>query len=177
MKDITTTSFGLLIAFFLPGLAGFYSLTFWWDSVKILFNTFLTAQSNVGLFFLVIGGALIIGLQITLFRWIIFECIICRKYRLKPTAFEKLGTSKDKLEAFGEVVNAHYRYHQFWGGLSITIPIFFFGLYLTSSCDWTSYKKGWAIAAAIVIEIVTISGAIQAYINYTNRGKKILDGG
>ena len=29
MKDVTSTSFGLLIAFLLPGLAAFYGLSLW----------------------------------------------------------------------------------------------------------------------------------------------------
>lgn len=78
MQNLTDTAFGLIIAFFLPGLAGLYALGLWCPSVAVVFETFLTTESNVGLFLLVSGAAVAVGLQITLFRWVVFERWLCK---------------------------------------------------------------------------------------------------
>lgn len=176
MKDVTSTSFGLLIAFFLPGLAGFYSLVFWSSRVKNLFNTFLTAESNVGLFFLVFAGAVIIGLQITLLRWLLFERCFRKSVRFDPADFAVLGTDENKLAAFRAVVDEHYRYHQFWGGMFLVIPVFFAGWLVESWPSLHSFYKILSILGFVLIEVVTGYGTVAAFKNYITRGKQILRG-
>ena len=61
MKDVTITSFGLIIAYLLPGFAGLYGLSFWSVHVSLIFSTFSTSASNIGLFLVVILASLIIG--------------------------------------------------------------------------------------------------------------------
>ncbi len=65
MKDVTSTSLGLLIAYLLPGLVALYAFSLWPGPLQSQFQVFLTAESNVGLFLLVILAAIALGLQIT----------------------------------------------------------------------------------------------------------------
>lgn len=176
MKDVTSTSFGLLIAFFLPGLTGFYGLVFWLPAVERLFGTFLKAESNVGLFFLVFAGAVVIGLQVTLLRWIVFELILCRSIRLDPADFKKLGTDDKKLVAFRAIADESYRYHQFWGGMCIVMPILFIGWIIQywPILNWVYIIL--SIIAFVLLEVATGYGAERAFKNYVERGKAILGG-
>src|SRR5437879_6585940 len=100
MKDITTTTFGLIIAYLLPGLSGLYTCSFWSPTIATQFDAFSKAESNAGLFFLVLLFALLVGLQLTAFRWVIFELLLCRRDRLNRDEFTQLKT-KDQIEAFG----------------------------------------------------------------------------
>ena len=177
MKDVTSTSFGLVIAFFLPGLAALYSLCYWSSSVDQIFKTFLTTESNVGLFLLVVAAAVIIGLQITLVRWLLFEFWLCRSQKIESSFFKKLGTDEICLVAFRAVVDEHYRYHQFWGGICIVLPVFVVG-WLRESWDTLA---SWQIVLTIIVfvsgELLTGWAAAVAYQLYSTRTKKILDGG
>lgn len=76
----------------------------------------MTLESNVGLFFLVGLAALTLGLLVTLFRWVLFEKWICKEVSFKPEDFKNLK-GEPNLLAFRAVVDEHYRYHQFWGGM------------------------------------------------------------
>src|SRR5882757_4441646 len=120
--DVTSTSFGLVIAYLLPGLAGLACLPFWSQRAKSVLDTFTKTESNVGLFLLVVMVGLAIGLMIAALRWVIYELLLCRSYRLRPEDFAHLGVDEKRLEAFTAAVDAHYRYHQFWGGMSVAIP-------------------------------------------------------
>jgi hypothetical protein len=96
----------------------------------------------------------------------LFEKVLCHKYRLQPGEFAQLA-SPGKLESFRAAVDEHYRYHQFWGGMSIVIP----ALYLGHISNINVLK----LALAVAIEILTIAAAVQAYLNYVVRARSILE--
>ncbi len=49
IKDVTSESFGLLIAYLLPGLMGLFGIAMWSATLRRLLATFLTEQSNFNL--------------------------------------------------------------------------------------------------------------------------------
>lgn len=126
MKDLTPSSFGLLIAFFLPGLVALFSLSFWSEQIASWFSTFLRSGTKFDLLGLVVLASLILGLEITLVRWLFFEKLLCRGLRLTPEDFEGLA-DEHTLPAFRAAIEENYRYHQFWGGIAIVMPIGFVG--------------------------------------------------
>jgi len=177
MKDVTSTSFGLIIAFLLPGLVAVYSSRFWSQRADELLATFETAAANVGLFFFVILVAVATGLQVTLVRWFFFERWLCRDKRLKPEDFARLGTDQAKLAAFRSAVDEHYRYHQFWGGMTVVMPFLFVGWYLQHQYFLNLEAKAFLITIFVLLEILTAVSAIFAFDFYVTRGGAVLRGG
>ena len=174
MKDVTSTSFGLMIAFFLPGISCIYSLNFWFPEIEQLFRKFLTAESNVGLFLLICMASIIASLQITIVRWVIFERLLCRKHILDHCYFEKLGSNENKLSAFRAAVDEHYRYHQFWGGMTLVIPIFVGGVIHNKLTNLSLFEIIIWCALFLFCEILTGIAAYEAFINYVKRAEYIL---
>ena len=177
MTSITSTSFGLVIGFLLPGLMGLLSLVFWSERMRAVFQTFLTAQSSVGLFLLVILAALTVGLMVTVVRWALFECWWCKSDRLQTSDFAALGTSKDKLEAFSAAVDAHYRYHQFWGGMAVVLPILYVSWLHSAYTIWSFCQIALTFSFFIAVEILTAIAAAVAYRIFVGRARSILTGG
>lgn len=176
MKDVTSTSFGLLIAYVLPGMVGFYSLKYYSCNVKIIFETFLTANSNVGLFFMVILAALVIGLTVTTYRWLIYECIFCRSQRLKAADFAAIGDNENKLIAFRADTDELYRYHQFWGGMTLVFPLFIVGLLIENVNSMSKSIFILCCIGSFATEIIIGKAAIEAYNRYVIRAKAIMGG-
>jgi len=182
MKDVTSTSFGFLIAYLLPGLVALYAFSLWLDPIQSQLKVFLTADANVGLFLLVILAAIALGLQVTAVRWVLFELVLFLvlfelvfgwKLRLSKSDFASLGVP-GKLEAFRAATDEYYRYHQFWGGMTIVLPILYLGLRSSKSLDFSWAKSCWTAFAFVVIEVITFAAAIEAYRRYAGRGNKIL---
>jgi hypothetical protein len=174
MKDITSTSFGLVIAFLLPGLVGFLSLIYWSKTIKDIFTTFLSAESNVGLFLLVILIALIIGLIVTVLRWLIYEHF--RSDLLDAKDFAAIGSDEIKLAAFRAAVDEHYRYHQFWGGMTIVLPLFVIG-WIINNWNTANFSKIIFISLlSILLEAVMAAAAVEAYKRYVSRARFIMKG-
>jgi hypothetical protein len=175
MTDITSTSFGLIVAFLLPGLTALMSLTFWSISVRRLFQAFLSAEANVGLFLLVVLTALTMGLLITVVRWVVFECWLCRSYKLQPGDYVSLG-QKDRLEAYRAAVDEHYRYHQFWGGMTVALVMFYAGWWHSVHSTLDCLSTLWSLLVFLVLEVLMVVAAIVAYRNYVMRSKSIMKG-
>ena len=175
MKDLTSTSLGLLIATLLPGLSGFYGLSLWSPRVECILKISLKSQQSVGLFLLVIFAALTIGLIVSAPRWFLYEKCLLKRYKFEPEGFSSLR-EKDRLEAFRAVVDEHYRYHQFFGGMSIVAPILLGGWI---KCAWSSISCRWvlfSIVLTVSIEVILILGAIDSFKKYVDRGSAIMKG-
>jgi hypothetical protein len=171
MKDVTSTSFGLVIAFLLPGLMALYALSLFYQPLHSLFATFLQAESNVGLFLLVTLAALATGLQVAIVRALLFQHWLCRKWRLTPDDFATLAAA-GRLEAFRATVDEHYRYHQFWGGMVVVMPILF--IQWLFAAPLFSGKWFGLLVTFLALEGVTVWAAWQSYVAYVDRSRAIL---
>jgi hypothetical protein len=164
IKDITSTSFGLLIGFLLPGLVAVFALSYWEDSVADAFQTFLTDDSNISLLLLIGLGALTAGLVVSAIRWFLYEVVldkIPKLYGDEVTEEERQRMSKeDRLEAFRAAVDETYRYHQFFGGLSIAAPAFFVGWLETTNPR--PIPNALLIAAFVALEVLLVIAAVSA---------------
>lgn len=162
MKDLTVTSFGLVIAYLLPGLIGLYGLSFWSKALSNMFSTFLTTESNVGLFLILVLASLAIGLFVNGLRWLNFEMFFFKKYRTQAT-FHKTLSGERKLSAYRVVIDETYRYHQWWGGAMFVIPIGYIG-WLLGTWHTVSLQRQILITVLFVgIEIVCFFAALQLW--------------
>lgn len=187
---VTSTVFGYLIAFLLPGMVGLYGLTFWSPAVAELFRTFLTARSNAGLFLLVVLAALVVGLLIAGARWLLYEVAwisLIRRVRAKgclqglyarpaPDAYASLGNEKI-LAAYRAAVEEVFRYYQFWGGMSLVIPLLFTGWLVTMFPRLSWLQIALASAGAAGIECLALIRAWGMYRRFLERERAIISGG
>jgi len=163
MKDLTVTSFGLVIAYLLPGLIGLYGLSFWSKTLKNMFSTFLTIQSNVGLFLILVLAALAIGLFVNGLRWLTFEVLFFKKYGPQGSYLKALSGER-KLSAYRVVIDETYRYQQWWGGAMFVIPIGYLG-WLLGTWHIVSLQQQILITVLFVgIEIMCFYAALQLWI-------------
>lgn len=77
--------------------------------------------------------------------------------------------------AFRGAVEEHYRYHQFWGSMSIVIPIFYLGWAREMGAFPITGKALLILALFLFMEGVTVAGAVIAYRNYVERAKQIMN--
>lgn len=170
MKDVGSTSFGLLIAYLLPGFAGMFAIGFYAPPVTTLFSQFLAAESNVGRFLLMILCSLVVGLEISLLRWLLFERFLCRKHKREKSNYHSLR-DQAILAGFRAAVDENYRYHQFWGGMAIVTPFIGYGLLVQQN---TCPLRIAIIAVFATLTVLNIAGASDAYKNYIDRSNKIM---
>ena len=99
VKGITPAVFGFLIAYLLPGLFGVITLGLYFGPVATVLLGFSNATSSTGLSILLFLTALLVGMQLNIVRWAVFEELVLRKRRLKAEDIAKLRAS-DKAAQF-----------------------------------------------------------------------------
>jgi hypothetical protein len=176
MKDLTSTSFGYVIAFLLPGLLGLYALSYWSSGVGELLQPALKADATVGPSIILLLIALGIGLCISAIRFFAFEKFLCRKHSFPADMFAKL-TAENRLTSFKAVVDEHYRYHQFYGGCAVALVVLCAG-WLHSQVHAGRCGRLVLISLGfLAFEGMLIQTAADAFKRYVERGTTIVQGG
>ena len=91
LKDVTTTTFGLVIAYLVPGMTGLYALTLWSSQADEVFTKFGTTEANFGLFLLVMMAGLATGMLLTPLKSLLYEEFVCRSSKLDPDLLATLA--------------------------------------------------------------------------------------
>ncbi len=166
MRDITSNNFGLLIAYVLPGF------TILWESrlISPSIESWLAASTEnaptVAGFLYATLGSVAIGLFISTLRWLIIDSIHHRTGIPKPEwDFTQLAA---RVDAFQTVVDHQYRYHQFYGGMTIAVL-------LASVIRWVALGfQGGELLFAVVVSGIFFLGSRDTLKKYYFRMAGIL---
>jgi hypothetical protein len=162
MKDVTSTSFGYLIAFLLPGIFGLYALSVWFPQIATLLQPIVTANTSVGPSFLFLVVAVGMGVCVSGLRYFIFEKAVFRKGAPPPGTYH--GMSGDELTLHKSIVDEHYRYHQFYGGCAVALLILFIGWLVHSDSTWSQII--WWTLGFVGFEALLSASACDSFTKY-----------
>lgn len=192
MGGVTSTTFGLLIAYLLPGLIAVFGTSLWFPSVSRVFSTFLTAKSNAGLFLLVILAALTAGLFIGMIRWLLLDSTLCRRLFAKERMWLRKWTSpalprpspsdysylarEDRLSLFKAFIDETYRYYQFWAGTAIAMPIVLSGWLSSLDSSLPVSQLLLLILGVVLIEVIILAKALDSYVSMVRGHTSIVKG-
>lgn len=169
MKDLSSTSFGYLIAFLLPGIFGLYALRFWVPQVEVLLLPIRNADASVGPSFIFLVVAIGVGVCISGLRYFIFEKGIYRKRCLSPIVYRGMGS--EKLALVRAFADEHYRYHQFYGGCAVALLILFVGW--LAHAHPTLSQIGYRSVGFILFGLLLERSADDAFTKYIEKCRGI----
>lgn len=173
--EITEKNFGLVIAFWLPGFLLIWGLSYTSDQVASLLTDWREAKEvTIGGFLYVTAASLAAGMLISAVRWFLVDQLfhLCG---IKPISKEKfigLGT-KDRRDAFLEIVQNHYRYYQYYSNSMVSIIISFV-VYLSYGHHADSL---WPYFVAGAIVVMLFFASRDCYKKYVERGTQALSSG
>ncbi|MGA8431446.1 MAG: hypothetical protein WB729_16605 [Candidatus Sulfotelmatobacter sp.] len=180
MKDLTSTSFGYLIAFLLPGIFGLYALSYWLPQVGVILQPVLKADATVGpsVVFLIVAVGM--GLCVSALRHWMFERLLCKKHELPHNLFALLY-AEGRLATFKSVVDEHYRYHQFYGGCAVAVLVMFGG-WLWHQVIYSLFTHklvfSWQLCGIVMgfalSELLLVGSGVQSFVTYVKRGTVVV---
>lgn len=154
MTDFTGKHFGLLIAYVLPGFIVIWGaqplspmLTDWLSSTPSL-PAGLAAVVFVGL------ASVAAGMTVSAFRWLIVDT--AHAWTGLPRPLWDDAALPDKLDAFEAIVEAHYRYYQFYANAFIA-SLFVVAVAFATDQAWAASPTHLAVLAAIDTVFVLMS--------------------
>lgn len=180
LKDLTYTSFGLIIAYLVPGSAALLGIYFLSSTgplsstVQNLVNWFSSERQEallaLGLVLAGFGfGVLLNGIRLSIVSLV--ECIAecCEKdWGLKAEHYKQLGKST-KVSDILALVEEEFRYHQFYAAMTIVLMGFCVGWDLRKGDIFNLVTLSCSVPA-----VFTVSAAIITYRFYTGIAKHML---
>jgi hypothetical protein len=122
----TERSFGYLIAYVLPGFAVLWGLRPFSPTVDGWFSP--TASFPAGIEAIVFVGmaSIAAGMAVSAARWFVFDSLHAFTGLARPEWNDALLA--ERLGAFEAIVDAHYRYYQFYANIVVALPICLFAM-------------------------------------------------
>lgn len=149
-------NFGLIIAFFLPGVLTVYSLRYVSPRVDHLLQTIEVGQVFVGPGALLVMAALVAGLIISAVRVVALDPVLHWTGLPKPKVnYEKLVTP-EKRAVFNEVVENVYRYYQFYGNVFLALLLLIVLRYGVAGAPMVSSLTAGALFIIHLASLVTL---------------------
>lgn len=167
MKDLSDKSFGLLIAYVLPGFVALWGVQPLSDTVEAWLYPSPTIPAGLESLFFVGLASVTAGLSVSALRWALIDTFHHCTGLARPEWDDT--NLPDRLAAFDTVVEAHYRYYQFYSNMAVVLP-----LAVTVHVLSGNIPGGWLIAAAFGVELLFVATSRDTLRKYYARTAKLL---
>ena len=169
MRDISTSNFGLLIAYVIPGFTVMVGLGLVFPMVARWLGHPSSQLPTVGGFLYVTIGAVTIGLFLSTLRWLLIDSLHHRTGIDRPNwEFKRFPQAQKMYDALTEY---HYRYYQFYGSMVLALPILF-GCGIVAGDEHFLSLLG--VLGFLCIEAIFFAGSRDTLRKYYDRLQPIL---
>ena len=121
MQTVTSSNFGLLIAYILPGFTVLWGLSRFSDTLSHWLGVVPTESPTIGGFLYVTLASVAAGLTVSTIRWLVIDTLHHRTGVTPPNW--DLTRLEDRIGSFRTFIEHHYRYYQAYGNLLVALVI------------------------------------------------------
>lgn len=168
MSDASTKHFGYLIAYVLPGFVMLWGLRPLsptidaWLSTSPAFPAGIEAVAFVGL------AAIAAGMTVSAARWLLIDSM--HAWSGLPRPIWNDANLNERLSAFEALVDAHFRYYQFYANMAVaTAAAFLIALWTEAFSIGTHPAWSAAFAGLEVLFLVSSRDNLQRYYRRASR--------
>ena len=117
IKPSSTTSFGLLIAYVVPGFTSLWGASYLSPTLRSWLGAEPAQTASLGGFLFVTVASIVAGLTVSTIRWATIDPVLHRLGVPRPGwNFSRLQTH---IDAYCALVENHYRYYQFYANMVV----------------------------------------------------------
>lgn len=170
MKDVTSTNFGLLIAYVLPGVTALWGVSYFSPNVRAWFGSTPCVSPTVGGFLYVTLAAVAAGVTVSTVRWMVVDTLHHATGIPRPRwDFSRFDEKIAAYEMLGEV---HYRYYQHYS--NTLIALVFTYLARRVSLGFFSLPLAWTDMGLLTLAIIFAAGSRDTLRKYNDRLTMVL---
>jgi hypothetical protein len=167
----SSTQFGLIVAYLLPGFIGLLGIVPLVPAVAVWLQTGTSCEAGLGAPLYAVLAATTAGMILSCFRWLIVDQIH-RLTGLVPPVWDDRQL-EDRLTAFNYLVESHYRYYQFVSNTLVAV-VWAYGInrWLGTSAVFGPLTD----CAVLVLCIVLFAASRDALSKYYSRTSRLFGG-
>lgn len=168
MTDVTTKHFGLLIAYVLPGFVTLWGLRPISPTIDGWLSTSPSFPAGIEAIAFVSFAAVAAGMTVSAVRWAIIDSVHALWGLPRPTWNDE--SLNERLPAFEALVDAHFRYYQFYANSAVAIVIAFAVAIATNRIPSEAAAYWWAaFIAGEILFLVTSRDNLSKYYRRASR--------
>ncbi len=169
MEPLKNDSFGLLIAYVLPGFVALSATAFYSETVRSWLGASSSFSPSVGGFLYVTLASTALGLLISTIRWAVIDRLH-HATGIRETKWD-FSTLQRNFAAFEGLVQSHYRYYQFYA--NTLVALWFWMLSAKAAGTWDTLFGGYA-AVSIAASLILFAGSRDTLRKYYARAAQLL---
>ena len=170
MKQLSGDDFGILIGFIIPGFVAIWGVRYFSPTVNSWLLTSQHRGPTVAGFMYVTLASLVSGLTVSAVRWALLDTLH-HATGIRPPYWD-FRRLDNRLKGFLALVENHYRYYQFFGGMFIAVA-FTYRAWLI----WLGkpiWEISWATACFLVLEGIMFAASRDTLRKYYTRAEQLL---
>ncbi len=170
MKTITDNNFGLLIAVALPGFTVLLGIAEYSETVRMWLGVTQNGAPTVGGVLYVTIASVAAGMAVSTIRWMVLDWLHHATGVPRPNwDFSRLQAN---VTAFEKLIEIHYNFYRFYGGMVFAIPFWYFAKWSVSK-TWLP-PLGWGSLGVLAIELLFLAGSRDTAHKYYSRVSELL---
>jgi len=168
VNDTATKNFGVLIAYVLPGFAALWSLQPYSATLRLWLSASPTLPAGLESVVFACAAAVGGGMVLSAVRWLIIDTTMSLLGVRRPQWDDsRFGARR---EAFEALVDAHFRYYQFYAHTALVLPLFAINALVARGKP----AAVWIVAMFIASELILLLAAHDSLTRYFVRTSRLL---
>ncbi len=169
VRDITSTNFGLVIAYLLPGFVVLIGASYFSETMQAWLGATPSDSPTVGGFLYVTVGSIAAGVAASTVRWVLIDTLHHWTGLREPRwDFSRLGPNT---AAFEVLIEVHYRYYQFHANMVVAVA-FAYAARKQALGLWSAPEP--LDFAFLVLEGILLLGSRDTLLKYYTRVGQLL---
>lgn len=172
--DTLSKSFGLSIAFLIPGAVGLYAASFFAPIIREWFAV-KPDGSTVGGFLFVVLGSAGMGVFISGMRWVVIDWLICQRLDIQwlpqaPNGLEQARRrQKDCEAAYQDLRFSHYQFSQFYLNMPFALALAYLAWFIDG--QGTAEQATWLALLMLLADAILLASGRHALQRYDQKLK------
>ena len=167
MENFTRTSFGLMIAYVVPGFLGLFALSFSDLRIKSYIEKNFLTGNELLMTLICLSTVLFIGLVVNAFNYLLLQRIVFSKIKPPPTTIPS-NPNDAHVQLIVSTLDENMRYAQFYGNVFLLIPLLEYHYLIR-----TDIPNFWDTILVLfwffILEWVLLLNAKESYRRYVSR--------
>jgi hypothetical protein len=170
--DNLSKSFGLAIAFLIPGVVGLYALSFFAPAVQEWFGIAAKGSTSIGGFLFVVLGSIGMGVFISGLRWLVLEQWLAFVQR-RPLNLDDARRRDEKCEAaYQDLLFRHYQFYQFYANMPFALGFAYIAWFVAEGR--VGERAFWLLLLMLIADGVLLACAKNAITAYAAKVSGLL---